>query len=47
MEKNKNVKLPVDVNHKPMQIVTATTALAVTRDTSISTSTEITLNAET
>ena len=40
-------KLPVDDNNKPIPIVPDRTALAVTRDTSISTTTEITLNAAT
>lgn len=43
----KGTSLPRDDNHNPMQIVPAVVPLAVTRDTSISSSTSLALNAST
>lgn len=40
-------ELPIDTHRKPMQLTYSKVALARTRDTTISTSTEITLNLET
>lgn len=39
--------LPIDNNNNPIPLVPSKTALAVTRDTTVSASTEITLNAAT
>lgn len=45
--KEKTTGLPRDTNYNALQLTPPKIALAVTRDTTISTSTEITLNADT